>query len=181
MFTSYCLVVGPNNILFSFDSSWSVGRLIKLLLTFARKVIPSFSLLWDPRPRFLFSPRHVCVLKCSIIFDEGKVGILCRPYICCTIVLAQLYPRCDGGQVMVNSVNLLLLSCTKQHLHKVYRNFLSMRVCAACYDVTYATTHKLQLVSWMVIDLTATKFKPPILLLTDSFLSNPTYIWIDIV
>jgi hypothetical protein len=30
---------------------------------------------WDPWARFLFYPRHVHILKCGPIFDEGGVGL----------------------------------------------------------------------------------------------------------
>jgi hypothetical protein len=52
---------------------------------------------------------------------------------------------------------------------QVYRGFLSVKIFAAGYALTYITTPKLQLVSWTAVGLTSAKFKPTRLIICLSF------------
>jgi hypothetical protein len=56
-----------------------------------------------------------------------------------------------------------------------------MQACAAGCALTYVTTLKLQLVNWMVVGLTAAKFKPLIFPMPDFSLSSAKYISIYMV
>jgi hypothetical protein len=57
----------------------------------------------DPWPRFLFPPRHVSV------WERGEKSVsLCRPYLCCTIVSAWVYPT-------VTACRSLWTSCIRCH------------------------------------------------------------------
>jgi hypothetical protein len=68
-------------------------------------------------------------------------------------------------------VHPLSLHCTEWHVNKVYRSFLSVQARATGYVLTIL---KLHLVSWMVIGLTAIKYKYLILPMPDFSLSSTT-------
>jgi hypothetical protein len=138
----------------------SVGRSIKLLLAFTRAVIPRFSVLKiHDQDFYSFLDMYIFQSGVSTLTKEGSV-FLCRCYVYCTIVSAWVYSSCHSVQVTMDSLHPLSLHCTKQHLYKIYRGFLSMQACAAGYALTYISTLKLQLVSWTGIGLTAAKFQP---------------------
>jgi hypothetical protein len=87
----------------------------KLLLALVTTVILGFESHQNPLPWLLFCPRHLRVLEVE------------EHYVCCTIISAQVYLRCHGFQVTVDSVH-----------------HLSVQACALTY-LTIATLYRRQL------------------------------------
>jgi hypothetical protein len=55
---------------------------------------------------------------------EGSI-FLYRRYVCCTAVSARVYPRSHGVRVTTDSATFA--TALYQHVHKVYKGFLSMK------------------------------------------------------
>jgi hypothetical protein len=87
-----------------------LGQSVKLLLAFASTVIPGFSLL-EIHDQDFYSLLDMYVFQngASSSMKERSV-FLCRHYVCCTIVSAQVYPYCHSIQVTVHPLSL---HCTK--------------------------------------------------------------------
>jgi hypothetical protein len=116
------------------------GRLFKLLMAFASTVIPGFSLL-EIHDQDFYSLLYMYMFRNWASSSTKEVSVfLCKRYVCCIVVSAQVYPRCHGVQVTMNSVHPLSLHCTKSHLCKIYRGFRSMQACAAGCALSYLTT-----------------------------------------
>jgi hypothetical protein len=99
------------------DSDWSVcprlpldwlallGRSVKLLLDFASKVIPGFSLV-EIHDQDFYSILDIYVFQNLASSSSSEQSVfLCRRYVCCTIVLARVYPHCHGIQITMDSVH----------------------------------------------------------------------------
>jgi hypothetical protein len=90
------------------DRSRSVGRSVKLLLTFASTVVPGFTL-FEIHDQDFYSllDMYIYVFRNEVSYStkEGSV-FLCRRYVCCTVV----YPRCHGVQITMDSVHPLSLA-----------------------------------------------------------------------
>jgi hypothetical protein len=124
---------------------------------------------------FVLSKTCTCLEMGPLRRREGVV-FLGRCYVCCTIASTQVYMQCHSVQVTLDSVHPLSLHCTNEHLYKIYRSCLSMQACAAGYDLTDLTTPKLQLVSCLVMGLTAAKFKLLVLPMHGFSLSSTMHI-----
>jgi hypothetical protein len=104
--------------------SWSV----KLLLSFASTVIPGFSLLENHDQEFYFLLDMYVFWNGAASSTKKRSGFLCRCYVCCTVVLEQVYMRCHGTQVTMDSrINpkLCKFKCmrywTRRSRHRKYK------------------------------------------------------------
>jgi hypothetical protein len=85
---------------------WSVVRSVKLLLAFDSTVVPGFSLLEIHDQDFsYFLDMHVFRNGASSSMREGA-AYLCRRYVCCTVVSAQLHPCCQGSSILLTLCTL---------------------------------------------------------------------------
>jgi hypothetical protein len=81
---------------------------------------------------------------------EGSV-FPCRRYVYFTLVSAQVYLRCHGAQVTVDSVHPLSLHCTKQHLCKVYRGFLSLKAMQQVMPQLIQPQLRVRITLWLAV------------------------------
>jgi hypothetical protein len=90
-----------------------IGQSVKLLLAVVSTVILDFSLL-EILDQYFYSLLDMYMFRngASTSTKEGSV-FLCRYYVCCTVVSAQVYLCCHGIQVTMDSVHPLSLHYTK--------------------------------------------------------------------
>jgi hypothetical protein len=154
----------------------SVGRLVKLLMVFASTVISGFSLL-EIRDQEFYSLLHMYVSRNGASSStKEESAVLCRRYVCCTVVSARVYPTVTASR----SVRTLCTFChctILTFIQDIQRFPVNAGLCSRLC-LTYVTTLKPKLVNWTVVGLTVAKFKPLILPMTGFSLSNTTYIWI---
>jgi hypothetical protein len=109
-----------------------------------------------PMTKFLFIPRpFICLEVWPLLRQEKGFDFLSRRHICCTVVSHE----CTHTHTASGYGHLYFTDT----IHKIYTGHLSMQAFAAHYAITYFTTPKRQLVTWTVVGLTATNFKPLIL------------------
>jgi hypothetical protein len=120
----------------------SVGRLNCCWPSPAQSFVASVSS--RSMTKILFCPKHVCVSKWGPLFDDGGASLSVQAL---RLLHRSFSTSCHGVQATTVPVHPLSLHRIKQHLCKVYRDFLLMQACAASYALTYATNLNLQLVS----------------------------------
>jgi hypothetical protein len=153
-----------------------LGQSVKLLMVFASTVIPGIGLVEIHHKDFYFL-LHMYVFR-NRASSSNREGLV---YVGATFVAPQIPHEYIHSDMGFRSQWTLCTFCHCTILSNImYRGFLSLQACAD-YAKTYLITLKLQLVSWMVIGLTTSKFKPLILLMHGFCLSNTTDIWIHIV
>jgi hypothetical protein len=83
----------------------SVGRSVKLPLVFANIVTSCFTLL-EIHDQDIYSLLDLDVFRHGASSTMKEVLVFpCEHYVCCTIVLVRVYPRCDLVQVSMNPVH----------------------------------------------------------------------------
>jgi hypothetical protein len=150
----------------------SVGRSVKLLLAFASTLIPG-----------LVSSRtmtNIFVLSCFEIrrlLRRGRDRSFCVGDRFVAPQFQHEYIRTLTASRSLWTLCTLCYCTILSNIYTRYRGFLSMQACAAGYVLTYVNILKLHSVSWTVVCLTATKFKPLILPMPGFSFSDTTYIW----
>jgi hypothetical protein len=113
----------------------SAGPSGKLLLDLASTIILGFMSRWDPRLRFLLSPRHLYVLKeCELVFDERKGASFC--------VGATFVPSQFQGRLLNLGWPLPSWWFPVQPYFAVYLNALTAQLYTANFTSDLITTEK---------------------------------------